>query len=256
MSKDPAFLFYSSDFLTGTVLMTDEQVGKYTRLLCLQHQRGHLSEKNMLKICKTYDEDIFSKFARDTDGFYFNERLEEEVVKRKAYSESRRANREKKNKTYDKHMINICNSYITNMENENEIENEDINDNVIENVIELKKESKLVFPFDSDKFKEAWERWKKFRTEIRKPYRSKMSEQAALRKLSEHPEETAIKMIENSIANQWQGLFEIKDNGNGKSKANGNKKQQHTRELAIAYAKTYGEVLTGRPNGKGLEPDA
>lgn len=42
--KDPAFLFYSQDFYTGTVFMTDEQVGKFIRLLCLQHQTGHLNE--------------------------------------------------------------------------------------------------------------------------------------------------------------------------------------------------------------------
>ena len=113
MSKDPAFLFYSSDFLTGTALMTDEQIGKYIKLLCYQHQMGHLSERDMLKICKTYDEDIFSKFEKDQDGLYYNARLHQEVEKRKAYSESRRQNRTKKD------MNNISNSYVKHMENEN-----------------------------------------------------------------------------------------------------------------------------------------
>ena len=27
--KDPAFLFYSSDFLSGTMLMTDEEIGQH-----------------------------------------------------------------------------------------------------------------------------------------------------------------------------------------------------------------------------------
>ena len=58
--KDPAFLFYSSDFLSGTMLMSDEDVGKYIRLLCLQHQKGHLKEKEMLNICKEFNEDIFT----------------------------------------------------------------------------------------------------------------------------------------------------------------------------------------------------
>ncbi len=40
MAKDPAFLFYSSDFYMGTVGMTDAQVGQYIRLMCLQHQKG------------------------------------------------------------------------------------------------------------------------------------------------------------------------------------------------------------------------
>ena len=115
--KDPAFLFYSNDFLSGTMLMTDEEVGKYIRLLCLQHQKGHLKEKDLLSICKGHNEEIFSKFKKDEEGNYFNERLESEANKRKAYSESRRNNRKKK--TYEEDMKNICNSYEEHMENEN-----------------------------------------------------------------------------------------------------------------------------------------
>ena len=93
--KDPAFLFYSSDFLSGTMLMTNEDVGKYIRLLCLQHQKGHLKEKDLLSICKEHNEEIFSKFKQDEEGNYYNERLEYEANKRKSYSESRRNNRKK-----------------------------------------------------------------------------------------------------------------------------------------------------------------
>lgn len=110
--KDPAFLFYSNDFLSGTMLMTDEEIGQYIKLLCLQHQKGHLKEKDMLNICKTYNEDIFSKFKKDENGDYYNERLEEETIRRKKYSESRRNNRKKREKeTYEEDMKNICNSY-------------------------------------------------------------------------------------------------------------------------------------------------
>jgi hypothetical protein len=113
MAKDPSFLFYSNDFLTGTYLMSDEQVGKYIRLLCLQHQKGFLCEKDMIKICKSYDEDIFSKFIKE-DEIYYNKRLSEETEKRKLYSESRKNNRKSKD------MINISKTYVQHMENENE----------------------------------------------------------------------------------------------------------------------------------------
>jgi hypothetical protein len=103
MSKDPAFLFYSQDFYTGTIFFTDEQVGKYIRILCLQHQTGHLEEKHMLNICKTYDKDIFSKFIRDNNGLYYNERLDNEINRRVNYCESRRKNKLPKI-TYDEHM--------------------------------------------------------------------------------------------------------------------------------------------------------
>lgn len=140
--KDPAFLFYSSDFLSGTMLMTDEEIGQYIKLLCLQHQKGHLKEKDMLNICKTYNEDIFSKFIKDEEGNYYNERLEYESNKRKAYSESRRNNRKKKEetKTYEEDMKNICNSYEEHMENENI--NININKNIINNKDNRKRGSK------------------------------------------------------------------------------------------------------------------
>ena len=133
--KDPAFLFYSSDFLSGTMLMTDEEIGQYIKLLCLQHQKGHLKEKDMLNICKTYNEDIFSKFIKDADGNYYNERLEYEANKRKAYSESRRNNRKKKEEkqTCEEDMKNICNSYEKHMGNRNRNENIDINKNILYN---------------------------------------------------------------------------------------------------------------------------
>ena len=144
--KDPAFLFYSSDFLSGTMLMSDEEIGQYIKLLCLQHQKGHLKEKDMLNICKTYDEDIFSKFKKDEEGNYYNERLEYEANKRKAYSESRRNNRKKKEnkETCEEDMKNICNSYEEHMENENI--NRNINkDNSKRDCKEKKEEEKIHF---------------------------------------------------------------------------------------------------------------
>ena len=123
MSNDPAFLFYTGDFTTGTQFFTDEQVGIYIRLLMAQHQHGHLSDKQVKMICRTHDEDVMLKFEKDSDGKFFNKRLEDEIVKRKKYSTSRSEN--KKGKTKD--MLIISKSYDNHMENENENENKDIN---------------------------------------------------------------------------------------------------------------------------------
>jgi len=136
MSKDPAFLFYSSDFLTGTMFLTNEQIGIFIRLLCVQHQKGRLREKDMLKICKTYDEDVFEMFTKDDENLFYNERLEAEVNKRKAYSESRRKNR--KNKTTP--LKNTSLTYVKHMENENENENVIINRNRNKSNIPTKEE--------------------------------------------------------------------------------------------------------------------
>jgi hypothetical protein len=108
MSKDPAVLFYTSDFLSGTFTMTNEQVGKYIRLLCLQHQKGKLTEKDMLSICSAYDVDIWDKF-KIVDGAFINERMYNEAIRRQKFSESRRNNakspkNDSTSKAYAKHM--------------------------------------------------------------------------------------------------------------------------------------------------------
>lgn len=120
MSKDPAVLFYTSDFLTGVLFFSDEEIGKYIKLLCMQHQKGHLSEEDMLHICKTYDKKIFEKFKKDNNELYYNERMDKEIIKRKSYSESRRTNRIGKKENIQEHMSNISSTYVEHMENENE----------------------------------------------------------------------------------------------------------------------------------------
>lgn len=112
MAKDPAILFYTSDFLTGTYTMSDEQTGRYIRLLCLQHQKGFLTLTDMEFICKGEDKVVFSKFEQFEPGKYANATLQKHAETRKNYSESRRSNRLKKdvNKicyTYDDDMVNV-----------------------------------------------------------------------------------------------------------------------------------------------------
>jgi hypothetical protein len=117
MSKDPAVLFYTSDFLSGTFTMTNEQVGKYIRLLCLQHQKGKLSEKDMLSICSAYDVDIWDKFKIE-DGAFINERMYNEAIRRQKFTESRRNNaKSPKNDSTSK-------AYALHMETETETINE------------------------------------------------------------------------------------------------------------------------------------
>lgn len=89
MSKDPAVLFYTSDFLTGTAYFTDEQRGQYIRLLCEQHQNGHIPENHMITICFSLGSPVVKKFVKDEEGNYYNERMEEEILKRSHFIETR-----------------------------------------------------------------------------------------------------------------------------------------------------------------------
>lgn len=92
MAKDPAVLLYTSDFITGTLTMDYEQIGKYIILLCLQHQKGRITEQTMLKICGKEDKAIFEKFDKDGNGLFYNKRMEEEKIKRSEYCRKMRDN--------------------------------------------------------------------------------------------------------------------------------------------------------------------
>lgn len=207
MPKDPAFLFYVNDFDSGTKFFTDEQVGKYLRLLIAQFQHGALSEKQVIFICRELDEDIMKKFQKDENGNYFNVRLAEEITKRSRFSESRSNNRKGKNKEEVK---NISSSYVEpyvhHMENENENENED--KNISKNVSN---------PF-SENFMEFWNQWKEYKRKQHKfIFKLKSSEQTSLNnlfKLSNGSEITAKSIIDQSIANGWKGFFELKNKNN------------------------------------------
>jgi hypothetical protein len=90
--SDPAVLFYTSDFLTGTAFFTDAERGQYIRLLCEQHQIGHIPEKHMITICFSLASPVVKKFIKDSAGNYYNERMEKEIIKRKKFTESRSYN--------------------------------------------------------------------------------------------------------------------------------------------------------------------
>lgn len=142
MAKDPAFLFYSSDFLTGTMMMTDTEVGQYIRLLCYQHQAGHFDATAMQRLCGgNATASLAAKFKIDSDGLYYNERLEEEVIKRKKHSEKQRDNANKRWQS---------NGNATAMPLEDENENE--NESVIDNDTVIKKESEKEKKAEPKKF--------------------------------------------------------------------------------------------------------
>ena len=210
MAKDPAFLFYSSDFLNGVADLTMEERGQFITLLCLQHQKGTLTDKTIRLSLGSVSVDVLSKFLKDKDGNFYNERLSEEIEKRIQFTESRRNNGSKggrpKNNTKP---IGLAKHNL--MEDVNENENEDINTNVNKEKVEL--------PFESYQFKDAWEQFKFYKKkEFKFTYKTKQSEIAALKELltlSKGYEDIAIKIINQSLANGWKGLFNLKEDAKG-----------------------------------------
>ena len=117
MARDPAILFYYQDFIFGTSFMTNEQVGAYIRILCYLADKGNLKEEHIRTICATPEvfNVVIEKLERNGDDSYHQKRLTEEVIKRKKFTESRKKNRVGNN---------ICETYDSHMENENEDINE------------------------------------------------------------------------------------------------------------------------------------
>ncbi len=144
MAKDPAFLFYSQDFIVGVQTMSFEDRGKYITLLATMHQSGRLKETDIKFIVGEISEKLRSKFLIDQNGYWFNKRLEEEAKKRNSYTKSRRINgskggRPKKgNFKGDQHKKNHMDIHMG-----NEIEN--VNDNEEENENEILSNEKSEF---------------------------------------------------------------------------------------------------------------
>jgi uncharacterized protein YdaU (DUF1376 family) len=143
MSKDPAFLFYSSDFLSGVSDLTLEERGQYITLLCLHHQKGRLTEKMIRLSVGNATADVMAKFRQDENGMFFNERLEAEIEKRKIHAEKQRV---RAIDGWKKRKHGNATAYATAMplENENENENENINENI--SVTVTSEKNKNQFP--------------------------------------------------------------------------------------------------------------
>lgn len=78
-----------------------------------------------------------------------------------------------------------------------------------------KKQYKKEIPdeLNTETFLVAWEEWKQYRKEMRKPLKPTTIKRQ-LARLKKLPAETAAAMLVQSIENQWQGIFELK-NGAG-----------------------------------------
>lgn len=123
-NKDPAVLFYTADFLADTTLWNYDELGRYIKLLCIQHLNDGISDEDFHSVADGCNR-ILEKFRLCEDGLYRNKRMQKEAEKRRIYSDSRRKNIEarynkKSEKTaYEEQMKNICSTYVVHMENEN-----------------------------------------------------------------------------------------------------------------------------------------
>lgn len=140
MAKNPAFLFYPSDWQAGTMTLNRIQKGCYIDLICAQFSAGPLSISEVETVLgKDFNSwpALQKKFKQNEAGFFYNERLEIEKDKRAAYVESRHNNKTGKNQYSKKrkkrgHTPGHMSGHMTeHMGNRNR--NENINENANEN---------------------------------------------------------------------------------------------------------------------------
>lgn len=91
--KPPAFQFYVDDFLGGTMHFSNDEVGLYIRLLCVQWSVGSLPDDDaeLASYGKggTPIQRVKAKFFKGQDGRLRNLRLELERQKQEAFRQSR-----------------------------------------------------------------------------------------------------------------------------------------------------------------------
>lgn len=254
MAKNPAFLFYSKDFYEGTRTMLPSERAAYIDLMIYQHQHGliNLPANRLTLYCVGVSEQditnvLSTKFV-EVDGGWINVKLQSVLDDRKEYVQKQSINGTvgqfwKKSKALlNKKDFNRLQALFTSYNNrdlafiikeyeskpcadykamlvamlqampkhlENANEDEDVNKNITVNC------GLWVL---SDNFMPIIIEWLKYRTEIKKPYTSSTSVLKfcqKLDKLSERNSEIAQKIVDQSIANGWQGIFALNDYNHG-----------------------------------------
>lgn len=251
MAKSPCIPLYYNDLRGATQDWNDEEFGAYVRLLIYQWDKGFIPNDllRLNRIAESTSKNwpvLCQKFTPGENGFLRNSVMEKIRAKRISFlnhqSENGKLSAKKRwgNNQMDNQKITKPITKKKPLEKENEIEIE------IENKDKGVQGEKdfLKMPFTSENFEILWQNWKKYRLqEFGSKYKSMQSEQAALlhlAKISGGIEGTATEIISQSIGNQWQGLFELKNSSNGinENKSRSIKKVTGT-ELNQVFAKRY-----------------
>lgn len=213
MSKpSPAFQFYPADWLSSqrVQMMTLEEEGAYIRLLlsCWQHGSipasaemcARLIGKGASTTLATVVQAMFQPHPEDGSKMV-HDRLEKERQKQAEWrlksseggkkSAEKRANSPSKSKGGSRVVQPPCQP----------------KPNSSSSSSSSNSTEELTLPFPSPEFKQSWEKWTRYRKEIKKPLTASMQESQLLH-LKAKGERTAIATIEHTITMGWQGLRE------------------------------------------------
>lgn len=126
MADDPAFLFYPGDYLRDTQCLSESVQVAYDRIICEHMRNICITQQQLNFFTKRLNPDqkseLMQVLTKVTGGFQIKW-VADSIQKRREYSESRRKNREGKQKKQSPKSENISKTYVPHMENaiENEI---------------------------------------------------------------------------------------------------------------------------------------
>ncbi|MFA5300266.1 MAG: hypothetical protein WC389_18920 [Lutibacter sp.] len=193
---DPGFIFYPGDYLRDTQCLSEKVQVAYDRIMCEHMRQICITHEQLNFFTKRLSQDekqelMFVLSKKDT-GFVIRW-VSESIEKRRSYSESRRSNRSKPNKshmiTHDKDMR----TYDDHMDNENEIEDDNTVKDKIKNE-DKKKIKEITWRNDFNTYKKI----------VDETYQYILIEQAILDELQRLNPGLDIKLsLEKSIVNFW-----------------------------------------------------
>lgn len=223
MADDPGFIFYPGDYLRDTQCMSEKTQVSYDRIMC----------EHMRKICITHQQlNFFTKRLNaeeraellailiEVPGGFQIKWVAESIVKRLAYSESRRNNRKKKDET----VTELSDTYVPHMDNDNEnvVKNKDVTVTIgaEKKISQPVKKSQLKFNIndfdhhwkDNDQFMEAFTRFNEMRVSTGHPMTVNACDliMTELVKLSGADIATAIQILNKSTRSNWRDVFPLK----------------------------------------------
>jgi hypothetical protein len=240
----PHYPLYIGDFLKETASLSAEQIGMHTSIMAAcwcNDEKGfvELSWTDLKFVCKANSEQhvkqtlskIKAKKIISLEIVSEDEDLELEIVRvsyppmvhqyevsqvrAQAGSQGGKASQKKKSLKKSPQAKLKQNSDIA-IGNDNE---------AIKEKKGLEGKTILVNTSFTEAFLPHWARWKKYKAEIKSKFKTESSERLAfvsLFKISGASESVAAQIIDQSIANGWKGLFEIKPPSITKPKLNGN----------------------------------
>ena len=195
--KDFSYMFYPGDVLRDTQFFTDAQKGCYLSILCCHIENIRISYDLIMIITRSLNEfersSFFKIFDKDDEGYFLNWAVNA-IEKRSDYIKSRSNNKSGRKKNEEI------------IEDENEIITQSYDLHMV-NVNENKKEKVI-----KSELENVFNDFLEMRKKIKKPATPRAIEllKTRIKQFAKGDEQLAIKIIEQSILNSWQNVFELK----------------------------------------------